>query len=177
MNENRNPRVFFDITIDNVDVGRIVFELRADVAPKTAENFRALCTGEKGFGYKGSKFHRICPDFMVQGGDITHGDGSGGKSIYEKKLFGKTVFGRTFRDENFKLKHDKPGVLSMANKGRHSNGSQFFITIFRSDALDGQHVAFGHVLEGMEVVKQIESKGNSGMAIASVAIKECGQIR
>ena len=114
MNENRNPRVFFDITIDNVDVGRIVFELRADVAPKTAENFRALCTGEKGFGYKGSKFHRICPDFMVQGGDITHGDGSGGKSIYEKKLFGKTVFGRTFRDENFKLKHDKPGVLSMA---------------------------------------------------------------
>ena len=172
-----NPRVYFDITIDKVAVGRIIFELRADIAPKTAENFRALCTGEKGFGYKGSKFHRIIPDFMVQGGDITKGDGSGGKSIYEKKLFGKSIFGKNFRDENFILKHDKPGILSMANKGRHTNGSQFFITIFRADALDGQHVAFGHVLEGMDVVKQIEAKGTgSGMAVASVAISDCGQL-
>lgn len=167
-----------DITIDREDAGRIVLELRADLVPKTAENFRALCTGEKGFGYKGSKFHRIIPDFMVQGGDITKGDGTGGKSIYTKSLFGRTIFGtKTFRDENFALKHDKPGVLSMANNGRNSNGSQFFITMFRADALDGDHVAFGHVLEGMDVVRKIESKGTgSGMAMASVAVSNCGQL-
>jgi cyclophilin family peptidyl-prolyl cis-trans isomerase len=151
--------------------------LRADVVPKTAENFRVLCTGERGFGFAGSKFHRIIPGFMVQGGDITNRDGSGGKCIYEKKLFGKTIFGKTFSDENFILKHDKVGLLSMANRGRNTNSSQFFITTLRSDALDGVHVVFGSVVEGMEVVKEIETKGTgSGMATASVTIKACGQL-
>ena len=172
--ETPNPRVYFDVTIGDDAAGRIVFELHADVVPKTAENFRALCTGEKGAGrsgkplhYKGSTFHRVIPDFMCQGGDFTAGNGTGGESIY----------GAKFADENFDIKHTEPGLLSMANAGPGTNGSQFFITTAQTPWLDGKHVVFGRVTDGMDVVRAMEAQGSqSGRTRQRITIADCGQL-
>ncbi|XP_022834817.1 uncharacterized protein LOC111362377 isoform X1 [Spodoptera litura] len=171
----RNTLVFLDISIDGEQAGRIVIKLRNDVVPKTAENFRALCTGEKGAGvngkplhFKGSKFHKAVTQFMIQGGDITNGDGTGGESIY----------GPTFEDENFKLKHDT-GVLSMANSGRpNTNGSQFCITTVPCPHLDGTNVVFGEVMAGLGIVREIQRYGDGDLCRPTVdcVIEECGEI-
>ncbi|XP_005736474.1 peptidyl-prolyl cis-trans isomerase A-like [Pundamilia nyererei] len=164
----KNPVVYFDIAADNEPLGRISFELNADVVPKTAENFRALCTGEHGFGYKGSVFFRVIPQFICQGGDIIYNFGGGDKSIY----------GKNFPDENFKLKHTGPGILSMANAGPNTNGSQFFICTTKTDWLDGKYVVFGKVKEGMDVVKKMESFGSKiGYTSKKITITDCGELK
>ena len=163
-----NPIVFLDLSANNNYLGRIIIELRKDIVPNTAENFRSLCVGDRGITYKGSKFHRVSPQFMLQGGDITNHNGTGGMSIY----------GRSFNDENFILRHTSPGVLSMANSGPNTNSSQFFITTVITPWLDEKHVVFGNVIQGMDVVSIIESFGTqNGQTMQNIVIADCGQLQ
>ncbi|KAK3157362.1 hypothetical protein QOZ80_2AG0120190 [Eleusine coracana subsp. coracana] len=174
----RNPKVFLDLTIGGQRVGRVVIELYADKVPKTAENFRLLCTGERGTGrwsgkrlhYKGAPFHRVVPGFMCQGGDITAGNGTGGEAAVDG--------GRYFADEGLgAVRHDGPGVVSMANAGPNTNGSQFFITFDEAPWLDGRHVAFGRVVDGMDAVRAVGKAGSmSGRTVKPVIIADCGEI-
>ena len=167
-------RVFFDIEIDRERAGRIVFELFDDVVPRTCENFRMLCTGERGVGssgrplhYKGCRFHRIITKFVITGGDIVRGNGTGGESVY----------GGYFDDENFTIRHDAAGLLSMANSGPNRNGSQFMITLAPCPWLDNKHVVFGRVIEGMDVVRALEDAGSqSGALSKTCVIEDCGKL-
>jgi len=163
----KRSSVFFEMTANKKPIGRIEFELYDDVTPKTARNFLELTTGKHGFGYKGSAFHRVIPRFMCQGGDFERGNGTGGKSIYGEK----------FQDENFNLKHTRPGLLSMANAGPGTNGSQFFITTVPTPWLDGRHVVFGEVSKGIETVQKIEKLGSPNGAVKEkVEIADCGVV-
>lgn len=161
------PQVYLTIKIGKQQVGKVIIELRSDVVPMTCTNFLELCSHEKGFGYRGSKFHRIIPGFMCQGGDFTNHNGTGGKSI----------FGKKFQDENFVLKHTKPGTMSMANSGPNTNGSQFFICTEKTEWLDGKHVVFGEVIDGMDIVRQMEACGTKdGKPSKQVEIVDCGEV-
>lgn len=170
----KNPIVFMDILIGGIPAGRVIMELYSDIVPKTAENFRCLCTGEKGMGkagyalhYRKSIFHRIIPGFMCQGGDFTKCNGTGGESIY----------GDTFPDENFNIKHET-GCLSMANAGKDTNGSQFFICTATTPHLDGKHVVFGKIIKGYEVIQSMEKTGSSnGQTVQPVSIEACGEFK
>ncbi|KAK0396046.1 hypothetical protein QR680_001542 [Steinernema hermaphroditum] len=168
-----NPIVFFEMSAGGAPIGTIIMELYADVAPRTAENFRQFCTGEfrkdgNPIGYKNSQFHRVIKDFMIQGGDFVNGDGTGLTSIYGSK----------FRDENFQLKHDAPGLLSMANSGPDTNGCQFFVTCAKCDFLDGKHVIFGKVLDGLLTVRKIENApvGQANKPTIPIVIDQCGEL-
>ncbi|KAF1813747.1 peptidyl-prolyl cis-trans isomerase H [Eremomyces bilateralis CBS 781.70] len=172
---SRRPVVFFDITLGGEPLGRIKIELLSDIVPKTAENFRQYCVGQpkdssgKPQGYKGCKFHRVIKNFMIQGGDFLNGNGTGSTCIYG---------GRSFADENFNVKHTEPGLLSMANAGKDTNGCQFFITTAATPFLDGKHVVFGRVVDGMDVVMKIEHCRTTGedRPVQDVAISQCGEM-